>query len=307
MADLKDYKTKLFELVPPKGSFQPTTLQDAQAQIAKIEKIENFLNKLNDQVGFEIVRIDNEYRKAKKAASITILHTLIKNDEEKELQLKLLSKNYRQQQAEFGQVKEFSNKLLNAYGSTKKKLISFIEQELGQAPKRFTGSLGGLLTEVKSAEDVNYKAYIRSRAWKKKAEAAKVRVGNRCQLCNRPRSEVQLEAHHRTYERLGHELPGDITVLCRDCHQAHEGSKAQRELSEKISEPNFGTCIRCGTQIPFNQHKPLCISCFKSWNRFRNMAYEERFCHACGISNPSAMSKPLCLDCYKKVKILGTH
>lgn len=304
MADLKEYKTKLSELVPPKGSFQPTTIQEAQKQIAKIEKIEIFLNSFNDQISLEIIKIDKKYQKAQKTAGKSIIQPSIKIDEENELQLRLISANCKQHQADFEQVREVSNKLLIAYGTTKRKLQSFIEHEMGQKPKRFTGTLGGLLSQVQSAEDVNYKAYIRSKVWKKKAEAAKIRAGNRCQLCNRPRSEVQLEAHHRTYERLGNELPGDITVLCRDCHQAHEESKAHRELNQKLTEPNNGVCIRCGTQIPFNQHKPLCISCFKSWYKFKNLAYEEKFCHACGDSHASSMARPFCLDCYKNVKII---
>jgi hypothetical protein len=31
---------------------------------------------------------------------------------------------------------------------------------------------------------------------------------------------VKLEVHHRTYTRLGFEIPEDITVLCDDCHKA---------------------------------------------------------------------------------------
>lgn len=67
---------------------------------------------------------------------------------------------------------------------------------------------------------VNYETYIRSSRWKKKADAAKARAGWRCQGCNRHRGQVTLEAHHRTYERLGFELPGDITVFCPACHEA---------------------------------------------------------------------------------------
>lgn len=307
MSDPQEYKTKLAKLIPAKGSFRPTTLQDAQKQIATIEKIETFLSQLNDEINQEVLKINKAFQRAKKAAGITIIQTLIKSDDEKVLQLKHLNKKRKRQLAEYEQIKELSHKLLDAYGSTKQKLKSFIEQELGKKPRRFTASLGGLLTEITSVDDVNYRAYIRSNAWKKKAEAAKIRAGNRCQLCNRSRSEVQLEAHHRTYERIGYELPGDITILCRDCHQAHEESKAHRELNQKLVEPNFGMCIRCGNQIPFNQHKPLCISCFKSWNKFRNLSYEEKFCHACGISMPSSMSKPFCLDCYKKVKIISSY
>jgi len=66
----------------------------------------------------------------------------------------------------------------------------------------------------------NYDDYIASKPWKDKAEAAKARVGYRCQTCN---EKVSLNAHHRTYERLGNELPEDITVLCADCHSKIHG------------------------------------------------------------------------------------
>ena len=72
---------------------------------------------------------------------------------------------------------------------------------------------------LKRHSRINYHEYITSLEWRQKAEAAKRRAGQRCQVCNRPRSEVTLDAHHRTYERLGDELPEDITVLCRDCHE----------------------------------------------------------------------------------------
>lgn len=73
---------------------------------------------------------------------------------------------------------------------------------------------------------VDYYTYIGSPEWKAKADAAKKRVGYRCQVCNKGRDEgAILDAHHRTYERLGHEKPEDITVLCRDCHELYEVNK----------------------------------------------------------------------------------
>lgn len=62
---------------------------------------------------------------------------------------------------------------------------------------------------------VDYKKYIASPEWKAKAQEAKKRAGYRCQTCN---SAGKLEAHHRTYDRLGNERPEDITVLCDECH-----------------------------------------------------------------------------------------
>jgi hypothetical protein len=83
-----------------------------------------------------------------------------------------------------------------------------------------------LLGLIYGNRKVNYRSYIRSEAWKKKASAAKKRAGYRCQICNRgKRDGVQLDAHHRTYERLGHERPEDITVLCHRCHEIYEANK----------------------------------------------------------------------------------
>jgi hypothetical protein len=69
---------------------------------------------------------------------------------------------------------------------------------------------------------VDHAAYIKSEAWRVKADAAKQRAGHRCQVCNK---SGQLDAHHRTYERLGNELPEDITVLCRECHELYEKNR----------------------------------------------------------------------------------
>jgi hypothetical protein len=60
-----------------------------------------------------------------------------------------------------------------------------------------------------------YHAYLQSDAWRALFNQALDRAGHRCQLCNRSNG---LQAHHRTYERVGHELLDDLTVLCDDCH-----------------------------------------------------------------------------------------
>jgi hypothetical protein len=57
--------------------------------------------------------------------------------------------------------------------------------------------------------------YLRSDHWRRTRIAALDRADNRCQVCN---GADALDVHHRTYERLGAELPGDLTVLCRRCH-----------------------------------------------------------------------------------------
>lgn len=64
-----------------------------------------------------------------------------------------------------------------------------------------------------------YDAYLRSPEWKEKRADALARALRRCQLCNaKAKKGAPLDVHHRTYERLGHEEPADLIVLCRDCH-----------------------------------------------------------------------------------------
>lgn len=74
---------------------------------------------------------------------------------------------------------------------------------------------------------IDYKTYLESDAWRARADAAKRRAGYRCQLCNRSRTQVILNVHHRTYERLGNEQPDDLTVLCGDCHKTYEDHRKQ--------------------------------------------------------------------------------
>lgn len=66
---------------------------------------------------------------------------------------------------------------------------------------------------------MTYKQYMNSSEWRRKSNAAKARADYRCQLCNASPGMNKLHAHHRTYERLGHELDNDLTVLCEDCHK----------------------------------------------------------------------------------------
>jgi restriction endonuclease Mrr len=64
-----------------------------------------------------------------------------------------------------------------------------------------------------------YRAYLRTPEWRVTRAAALQRAGHSCSL-DVTHTDA-LEVHHRTYERLGHELASDLVVLCHACHVVH--------------------------------------------------------------------------------------
>ena len=71
---------------------------------------------------------------------------------------------------------------------------------------------------------MDYVEYLQSPVWAETRvsalEAAKWQCG-RCGIrdeVHRARRGFGLDVHHRTYDRLGRELPEDLEVLCRGCH-----------------------------------------------------------------------------------------
>lgn len=66
-----------------------------------------------------------------------------------------------------------------------------------------------------------YSHYLKSAAWLEfRASVIKER-GRRCERCGQKSGVMQV--HHLTYDRVGHELPMDVVILCVPCHEdAHK-------------------------------------------------------------------------------------
>ena len=77
---------------------------------------------------------------------------------------------------------------------------------------------------------MDYGEYLKSKEWAAKASEAKERDGFKCRLCN---SEMRLQVHHRTYERVGSESIDDLTTLCGPCHSLYSAAV-------KIAKPTSG-------------------------------------------------------------------
>lgn len=70
--------------------------------------------------------------------------------------------------------------------------------------------------KVVKPNTVNYYDYLKSPQWQTVRDAALKRANYQCEKC---KSAKNLEVHHITYKRLGYELPEDLIVLCKDCHE----------------------------------------------------------------------------------------
>lgn len=85
---------------------------------------------------------------------------------------------------------------------------------------------------------MDYQEYLKSPEWRSKRSWALERAGHRCQVCN---CAGELHVHHRTYENLGHEQPGDVLVLCRACHGLYHGKVDVQISPEAIADLIRGT------------------------------------------------------------------
>ncbi len=302
MASPQEYHRQLIEMELDKFKLSPVTIPDAQGSLRKIQAFQKKLWGLKKGIKSEISNVWDEYRSKSKDS---IGDALVAGFLGKRTSYKV-RKRKREQLAKERDV------LIATYQDTESIIDGFLQQM-----KNGKQILQDFIQELKAKESkkalkssaqkskytqkkVNYNRYIKSQAWREKAEEAKAQAGNRCQVCNRSRAEVQLDAHHRTYKRLGNELPEDITVLCRECHQLYEDAKKTDKVSKAQVMNSKGYCIRCDNLIKLDPKAPYCYSCFKIWKRFENKEYEEKYCHVCGEENKSTMLKPACYPCYKK-------
>ena len=68
---------------------------------------------------------------------------------------------------------------------------------------------------------MNYRKHMASLKWRRSVARLGefAAAGHRCRICNAAGTLSEpLQAHHRTYENFGVELIGDLTALCRGCH-----------------------------------------------------------------------------------------
>ena len=74
--------------------------------------------------------------------------------------------------------------------------------------------------------------------------------------------------------------------------------------STKSHGKQTGFCIRTGVSIPFNIVKPMCYDAFKSWSKYGDPDYAEKFCHFSGepSNGDTCLSRPVLKKNWKKAK-----
>lgn len=73
-------------------------------------------------------------------------------------------------------------------------------------------------------------------------------------------------------------------------------TKKTKEITKNIIEkPNIGYCIRTGEQIQFNPERPLSYEAYKSWAKYEDMNYPEKYCHLTGQKSygKTCFAKPI--------------
>jgi 5-methylcytosine-specific restriction endonuclease McrA len=78
----------------------------------------------------------------------------------------------------------------------------------------------------------SYDAYRLSEGYRQRRAKALDASGGICEHCN---ERNPLEVHHRTYERLGNEMPWDLIALCRTCHDVAHGRLPPEEAGHNTS------------------------------------------------------------------------
>lgn len=78
-----------------------------------------------------------------------------------------------------------------------------------------------------------YRDYLDSPEWKVKRRELIEAAGRRCQRCEMAGA---LRVHHLSYDRLGHELPSDLEVICKLCHPEADRQRRPGGESARFGE-----------------------------------------------------------------------
>lgn len=102
----------------------------------------------------------------------------------------------------------------------------------------------------------------------------------------------------------------DLNVPKTGFNNRSDNNKTKERKTSNSTIEHIGYCIRTGVEIPFNIEKPMCKEAFKSWNKYGDPDYPEKFCHFSGdpSNGETSMSRPILKKNWQKAQeILGDN
>lgn len=81
-------------------------------------------------------------------------------------------------------------------------------------------------------------------------------------------------------------------------------NKSYKDKTSSTNSGDTGYCIRTGIKIPFDVEKPMSYEAFKSWSKYSDPEYSEKFCHFSGepSNGDTSVSRPILKKNWKKAK-----
>jgi|688.fasta_scaffold266586_2 phosphatidylserine/phosphatidylglycerophosphate/cardiolipin synthase-like enzyme len=121
------------------------------------------------------------------------------------------------------------------------------------------------------------------------------------QLFEEAMKEIEYISANSPRFNLDSILPSTTTVS--DATQKGR-QESQRKPTSSAKAKVTGYCIRTGVEIPFNVEKPLSYEAFKSWSKYGDPDYAEKFCHFSGEPShgDTSVAKPILKKNWKKAK-----
>ncbi|MDR3246932.1 MAG: phospholipase D family protein [Prevotellaceae bacterium] len=94
-----------------------------------------------------------------------------------------------------------------------------------------------------------------------------------------------------------------------ESYKFHAESKSKHkiklpEVKPKVKSAPSGYCIRTGVEIPFDVKKPLSDEAYKSWKKYGDPDYPEKYCHFSGepSKGETSVNKPILKKNWSKAK-----
>lgn len=122
-----------------------------------------------------------------------------------------------------------------------------------------------------------------------------------------------LDLYNATFEEaqrlltISEEIRVTVKKVTADTPNKIENKKVEVKSSNTTSfDKHTGYCIRTGVSIPFNIEKPMSYEAFKSWSKYSDPDYTEKYCHFSGekSNGETSVSRPILKKNWKKAKEL---